>query len=89
MLPRKLGGPHERPLPQTRTLVDFAPYLSFPEPRLRAPIRVKSGSGYPVGGGLATDWQVTMTALPDAPVTVPAGSFQASFRGWPRSRITP
>jgi hypothetical protein len=67
-----------RLLPQTRTVVEFAPYLNFPEPRLAAPIRVKSGSGYPVGGSAASDWQVTMAALPESQVTVPAGTFRAS-----------
>jgi hypothetical protein len=68
-----------RALPSSRTLVEFSPYLSLPDPRLKTPLRMKSGSGYPSGGIAATgDWQVTMTVLPDAPVTVPAGTFQAS-----------
>jgi hypothetical protein len=67
-----------RPLPQSRSLIEFAPYLSIPDPRLRAPVRFKSGSGYPAGTGLASDWQVNIVALPEEPITVPAGVFQAS-----------
>jgi hypothetical protein len=68
-----------RRLPSSRTLVEFSPYLNLPDPRLATPLRLKSGSGYPSGGVVATgEWQVTMTALPDSPVTVPAGTFQAS-----------
>jgi hypothetical protein len=68
-----------RPLPSSRTVVEFSPYLNLPDARLATPLRIKTGSGYPSGGVAATgDWQVTMTALPDAPVTVPAGTFQAN-----------
>jgi hypothetical protein len=67
-----------RPLPQTRTLLEFAPYLSLPDARLSRPLRVRGGSGYPASGSVVPEWQVTMAALAGAPVIVPAGSFQAS-----------
>lgn len=67
-----------RPLPKTRTLLEFAPYLRLPDSRLAAPIRMDKGSGYPFGGNVPSEWQVTLAALPEAPITVPAGRFQAS-----------
>jgi hypothetical protein len=67
-----------RRLPSNRTLLEFSPYLNLPDARLASPMRMKSGSGYPGSGSASGDWIVTMTALPDAPVTVPGGTFQAS-----------
>lgn len=67
-----------RALPESRTLLEFAPYLNLPDSRLAVPLRVKANSGYPKSGNLHEDWQVTIAALPDAPVSVPAGRFQAS-----------
>ncbi len=67
-----------RPLPKTRTLLEFAPYLRLPDSRLAAPIRLDKASGYPFGGNIPAEWQVTLAAFPEAPVTVPAGRFQAS-----------
>jgi hypothetical protein len=67
-----------RPLPKTRTLLEFAPYLRLPDSRLAAPVRMDKGSGYPFSGNFQQEWQVTFAALPEAPITVPAGRFQAS-----------
>jgi hypothetical protein len=65
-------------LPENRTLLEFAPYLRLPDLRLVTPVRVDSSSGYPMSGNVPTDWKVSVSALADAPVTVPAGTFQAS-----------
>jgi hypothetical protein len=67
-----------RPLPKTRTLLEFAPYLRLPDSRLAAPVRLEKGSGYPFSGNFQQEWQVTLKAFPEVAVTVPAGRFQAS-----------
>jgi hypothetical protein len=57
-------------------LLEFAPYLSLPDSRLPAPAGVKTG--YPASGNFPAEWQVSMSAVPDEPVIVPAGRFQVS-----------
>jgi hypothetical protein len=65
-------------LPENRTLLEFSPYLRLPDPRLLKPVRVDASAGYPISGNSPVEWKVSVVALPDAPVTVPAGKFQAS-----------
>lgn len=66
-----------RPLPTTRTLVEFAPYLLSRREPPPSPLRIRSGSGYPVDAATNAEWQIIATRSP-ASITVPAGTFQAT-----------
>ena len=67
-----------RSLPTTRTLVEFAPYLLSRSESPPSPLRIRSGSGYPVDAATNAEWQVVATSSTSASVTVPAGTFQAA-----------
>lgn len=62
-----------RSLPHTKVAMEFAPYWIWREPPMASPLRLRSGSGYPLDRNTA-DWQVVITSAPSQ-VTVPAGIF--------------
>jgi hypothetical protein len=64
-------------LPAERLLVEFSPYLASMEAPPSLPVRMRSGSGYPIGAANNNDWQVVLASLPPAAVSVPAGQFSA------------
>jgi hypothetical protein len=67
----------QQALPAERTLVEFSPYLTAMDRPPTLPLKMRSGSGYPIGAASSGDWQVVITSLPGARVTVPAGTFSA------------
>lgn len=65
-----------RDLPLDRKLVEFTPYLASREDKPPSRTRFRAGTGYPVD--TYGDWQVTLMNLPEAPITVGSGTFQAT-----------